>query len=176
MGFSAGDGQVSRFLARYRLAAEYRTAVFHRYNERTARSYSALIGLFLAYSAFEQCAVVGGLAPNGHLSAERVDSLFSANGVLEGATAHRSLRPACAILATLVTRSSLRTALEAAAEGGPLVPRQLMSALRHTFAHGMLSANIGDLSPVGLARSYQHIRDELLRIQAIHIGGIMSRD
>lgn len=174
IGFSAGDGEVSRFFARYRLAAEYRNSAFYTFSSRTADCYSALIGLLLSYSSFEQCAAVSGLVVEGKLAAGKVDRLFEDSGIIKGAESLEPLRPVFRYLSPLVSSRPLRIALDKAADGEEILPRQLISALRHTFAHGRLSAHIGGLSPVRLSRGYLHLREELLRFQRAHISELMQ--
>lgn len=165
LGFSANAGDVSRFLARFRLAAEYQGAVFSSYSPLTERGYSALIGLFLAWSSFEQFAKIIGLLKNQRVDGNAVDIIFAESGVGIEDRRRTSIGPVLGHLAALISPGSLQRQLIAASQGASLKPRHLVKGLRNAFTHGSLTAHslggrIGSLTAACLV-----LRGQLLQVQ-----------
>jgi len=174
IGFRARDGDVSRFIARYRLAASYRCSTFDGLSSATVNAYSAMIGLLLAWSAFEQLALICGFTNSRGLDYRSIDALFDASADELTESAWKDIRPFLGFLAGLTNRRTMRTVLEHAAAGGRLTPRQITVALRNAFAHGALTAHFGGATPRGVVRACQALSEHLLRIQAAHFTSVVN--
>ncbi len=161
MGFHGKDGDVSRFLARYRLAAAFRRGCFVGYSAATAAAYSSLLRLFLVWSAFEQFASVSGLKDGDKLKHDEIDVLFEWHRTdeLGEATAWRGSKLFMEFLAGLTTSSKLAGQLRKSPS-----PRAVCLALRHAFAHGPLTVNAGPRQPRKLAAAADILALWLLRI------------
>lgn len=147
-GFLGSDGDVSRFMARFRLAASYRGLRLHGYSKLTRDTYSALLHLFLAWSAFEQYAAVVGLKKARNLNHEAIDTLFARHGFSgERLAGSQQLRQFFAYVAAFVDNKSLNAHISQYVASGEPEPRVLCLALRHAFAHGPLTANAGPRKP-----------------------------
>jgi hypothetical protein len=177
MGFAGKDGDVSRFLARHRVAACYRSSNFDGIAPRTARAYSSLIRLFLAWSAFEQLALATGLKPNRRLDYRRIDHLFEGQSSAGVGTdvLPPAMRPALAFLARVLDDEGLKTSLIHASSGKPgLTRRQLVVALRHAFAHGLLTAHFGGVRPTTLAKACDALSEWLLETQVRYFASVVG--
>lgn len=149
-GFTGRLGDVSRFMARYRLAISYQGVRLHGYSKDTSAAYSSLLHLFLAWSAFEQYGVITGLSKKGTLHHEDVDRIFWDAGIgseLTDLLDSKPVREFFAFVATTLDSKKLVESLAKYVAGGPVQPRVLLTALRHSFAHGPLTANAGPRAP-----------------------------
>lgn len=162
LGFKASDGDISRFLARFELAARYRQSDFEGYSVATARAYSALIGLLLAWGSFEQLGRICGL------DTKATALLFDSH--VESPKGRRSaaVTPLYRYLADRATSPSISLALRNASEGHPLGAEKLMRALRNAFVHGQLTAHTGGAMPKNLAAACSGLTEQLLAVQASH--------
>jgi hypothetical protein len=173
LGFHAKDGDVSRYLARFRIAGSYRSALFDDVSKPTADAYSALIGLLLAWSAFEQLARICGFIRGNNLDYAKIDGLFAEYSASLVNDDWAAVRPAYAFLATFTTAAALSSALQGASGGAPLRPRQLIVALRNAFAHGQLTAHFGGAAPRAVAKACRSLSAHLLTVQASHFASVV---
>jgi len=165
IGFPAKDGDVSRFLARFRAARNFRAAEFAEFTKSTADGYSALIGLLLAWGSFEQLARISGAVKDDKLDYRKIDEMFARSSKSLSDRSWNAARPFYGFLATLTSSKALCRALTAAADGGDLSPRELVLALRHSFAHGALTPHFGGSNPRRTIRACRALTEHLLAIQ-----------
>ena len=174
MGFSAKDGDVSRFLARFRAANCYRGSQFESVASPTANAYSALLGLFLAWSSFEQLARVSGLADGEKLNWKSIDQLFAEHSSSLVSGSWQPVRPYYAVLAKLASGKLKATLSEAATSGSEVTARQLVTALRNAFVHGQLTPNLGGASPHRTTSACRVLTQHLLVIQKRQFSSIVG--
>lgn len=168
-GFKAKDGDLSRYVARFKIARAYRASHFEGVSVSTTDAYSALLGLMLAWGAFEQFAKVSGLVkPRGGLNYGEIDRLFENYSATLASRDWDAVRPAYGFLATLQANEKLEADLERASRGEPLLPRKLVTAIRNAFAHGQLTAHFGGIRATKTAKACKALTAHLLALQAAH--------
>lgn len=175
MGLTGSTAAQNRMFARVGLAVRFEAATFHGYSKQTAEAYSSLMGLFLAWSAFEMVAASTGLVrADGRLAPDRIDALFERERVSTDVSEWAGITPLLALLAELTTSANLRKQLRDAAAGAPLRLRVLVSALRHAFAHGVLSANLSGVSARQLRRACEELRRLLITVQLTQLSAVVD--
>jgi len=172
IGFHSIDGDVSRFLARYKVGWAFRGVELSGFTPTTTHTYSALLRLFLVWSAFESyCKVAGLTKSGGGLSHDRVRTFVETTSTLalppEGADC-RALRE---FLFEQTTNSTLRKRLLVDSEWHPY---DLCQALRHSFVHGPLTAHAGGTKPAGLRADAEILSSWLLSLMAEGFAGILE--
>lgn len=136
MGFSGSTGDVNRFAARYRAARCFRCVEFEGLTNDTADGYSMLCLLLLTYSAFEYFLKAIGIEQRNTstlLDDDERDRVIAHVRGLNGSTA----------LFTFVRRflnESYQRQIDSFTANRACNPVYLAGALRHAFAHGMLTA------------------------------------
>ena len=162
MGFVTSDGDVSRFLARYRLAAAFERASFRGYPAPTSRAYSSLLRLFLAWSAFEQLALAIGLKTGGDLHHGDIDEFFERHRPpLARMTSPEITLPLRQVLAKHLTSAKLINNVTTSPS-----PRSMCLAFRNAFVHGPLTVHAGSRKPKVLAQAADDWADWLLKVAA----------
>lgn len=173
VGLSQTPADINRLFARLQLAVRYESSTFAGYSEATASAYSSMVALLLAWSAFERTVAATGLTNGQKLNYAAIDKLFTAYEVLDQRADWNAIRPILPVLAEHCTAPKLREALENAANGEALPVRSLVSALRNTFAHGMLTAHFGGTKPLRLAKACRALSAVLLSVQVRRLHEIM---
>lgn len=141
-------GASSRWSARFRLAKSFQSLnVGDAYaGTDTPDMYSAIIRIFLVYSSFESyCKILG--IPCGD---ESQVAFLQNNSSQENVLAEiRELDPDCQLFQFLALhlRSGGKLMMEEFIDGEKVNISFLAKAIRHVFAHGILTANPGKLSP-----------------------------
>jgi len=162
LGFTGSDGDVSRFLARHRLASSFRGATFDEYSERTSAAYSALLKLFLTWGAFESfCRITGRTKSGGGLDHTKLRVLLTGRDRPELELGDRRMVQLRRVLGEYTTHQKLRDRLES----DTCSPYDIAQALRHTFAHGPLTAH-GSKSPAAVRDGANRLADWLLEVMA----------
>lgn len=174
LGLRQMPADINRLFARLQLAARYESSTFTGYSEATASAYSSMVALLLAWSAFERTAAATGLSSGHKLNYAAIDKLFTVYEVLDDRAGWNAIRPILPVLAAHCTAPKLREAIEKGAEGDALQVRSLVSALRNTFAHGMLTAHFGGTKPRRLAKACRALAAVLLSVQIRRLHEVMD--
>lgn len=142
-GFSGNRGDIARFGARYRVAKAFRGLTLDGFNKGTVAGYSAMMGVFLAWSAFERYLALISKNQDGVLAdfAPYDPAGFIAN-VATADVGHKFY---------LFVHPRVNTPHQAKLtefKNGTLQnPTYLASAVRHLFGHGHLAAHSGTQDP-----------------------------
>ena len=133
----------NRFAARYRAAKCFKTIEFEYLNPTTVEGYSILCKTLLTYSAFEYFLLAAGIKP------DEADKLLSSNQKARVAAKLRELDGdnSFAKLLHTHTRNGTKKALGEHLTGQICNPLKIAAAIRHTFAHGILTASPTDVRP-----------------------------
>jgi hypothetical protein len=162
LGFVCGHAVLNRAAARYRVARSLKGVVLETFSASTADGYAGLFRLFLAWAAFEQyCKALG-------LSAETRDRWFASH-IPPDADAHiRALDPNGCFFHLILNKVHGDTEANVAA----YVKRQhysvtyLAAAVRHVFAHGILTPNANKADPANVAGLTSYLAGILLDAMA----------
>ena len=166
--FKGGVPRLHRFAHRYRFAKEFQWARFTTYSPSTAAAYSALCKYHFTYAAFE--------ALRRALGIEREDLGeydLSKYPVGEWDTALRAI-PTHSKLFSFVSwyaKKTLRAQCRAFIAGKPYKFLLLAAAMRHSFAHGDLTASSNDTEPDDTRRICVVLGDALVTIMDAEFGG-----
>lgn len=136
MGFVCQIADINRFGARYRAAKCFRQVEFEGVTQDTADGYSALCHILLAYSAFEhllKCIGVRKMDTQQLLTRDERDRVQSRVRALNGQ------RELFTVLHSFVDKPH-KAEIEKHISGNRCNPFYLASSIRHSFAHGLLSA------------------------------------
>ena len=136
MGFVCQIADTNRFGARYRAAKCFRRVEFEGLTQDTADGYSALCHILLTYSAFEhllKCIGVRKVDTHQLLSRDERDRVQSRVRALNGQ------RELFSVLHSFVDKPH-KAEIEKHTSGNRCNPFYLASSIRHSFAHGLLSA------------------------------------
>jgi hypothetical protein len=133
----------NRFAARYRAAKCFKSVEFEYLNRTTVEGYSVLCKTLLTYSAFEYFLQAADIKP------DETDKLLSSNQKARVAARLRVLDRDNAFTKLLHTHTRRRTkkALDDHLMGKICNPLEIAAAIRHTFAHGILTANPKGIRP-----------------------------
>lgn len=137
LGFAKDVADVNRFAARYRAAKAFRQVQFDGITADTADGYSALCQMLLTYSAFEHftfCLGIRKYATLDLLTKSQRDAVQAKLRTLKGQ------RELFRFVRDLVDRPH-QEELDKHLSGYDCNPFRLASAIRHSFAHGVLTAN-----------------------------------
>lgn len=136
LGFVCSTADTNRFGARYRAAKCFQRVEFEGVSVDTADGYSALCHILLTYSAFEyllKCIGMKKSDTQSLLTREERDSVQSKVRALNGQ------RELFLVLQEFVDKHH-KSEIEKHLAGSRCNPFFLASAIRHAFAHGLLSA------------------------------------
>lgn len=137
--FNGDKFEFYRFVNRYRLALRFDGVKLQGFGSETQKGYSALTRIFLAYSAFERYAELGGIfhpfrkffhhVPRREMSA-----------LAETIKRHDPERKLFDFLRRLLVEEKHRTSLDRFQAGDVWQVVYYASALRHMYVHGHLTA------------------------------------
>lgn len=169
-GFSGSFASLSRWCARYRLAKSFKALdLGDEYKSaETCDLYSAIVRVFLTYSAFESYIKAIGLNPSRE---SVVKDLQDKQGQKIHISAIRKIDPEYDLfifLAAHLDSKKLRDMLTDFTEGAQANVSLIARCIRHVFAHGILSANSAGLS----AEKF----NELARVVCDFLLDVMDRD
>lgn len=168
MGLTGSVGDVNRFLARLDVAIKFEEARFSGFSGPTRETYSSLIRLFLAWSAFERMAHVIGMARNGTLNYQKLGELLSKVSLSGDKGTDRSIAALYPLLAE-TSKGALKRTLETAGSAQPLSATNLLKALRHAFVHGVLTAHAGGVRPARLRHASDLLTQQLIEVQLANL-------
>ena len=142
-GFAGEPIDINRFAARYRASSSFNWIAFENLTASTARGYSELCNLLLAYSAFEYYLKALGLTIGNSdaliTSAERTRCLAQIRAFDGHRGYFRFIHPHCS--------KSLKHQLDLYLAPRVCNPFCLAAAARHAFAHGVLTPNPTAVAP-----------------------------
>lgn len=139
-GFVGDAGDMNRFWSRYRLARSYREVVIDVFAPDTVRGYSALVRVFLVWSAFEQFLRICGLDPRTTDTVLRQYNVPTFEVAIRGVQNYRAFL--VAVLRHLDGQRLIQD-MTAFLAGRPCNVLAIPEAIRHIFAHGKLAPNSG---------------------------------
>lgn len=153
-GFAGTSGDVNRFAARYRAARSFSRVEFDNLTATTARGYSELCNLLLAYSAFEYYLKAVGLTLGNS------DTLISVSERAKTLAQIRSLQGDIAYFQFVypLCGKGLKYQLNLYFASRVCNPYCLVAAARHAFVHGALTPN-----PASLESGVVEVITRLLR-------------
>jgi hypothetical protein len=162
LGFGCGHAALYRINARYRLARSFSGVELQNYGRETAHGYSGLFRLFLAWSAFEPYYKALGL------TAKTRDAWFSKYAPSEADVRIRALDPKNCFFHLILNkvRGDVEENLAAYVKNQPYGLTYLPAAVRHVFAHGILTPNANKAQPLDVAQLTAYMADMLLNAVA----------
>ena len=160
MGFIGATADINRFGARYRAAKCFRRVEFDGVTQDTADGYSALCQILLMYSAFEHFLKCIGISSSG-------TSALLSDGERDRIQAHlRSLngqREMFRVVYNFVN-STYKAQITKHVSGQRCNPFYLAGAIRHAFAHGLLSATPAHAPQRSVATASRYLCRILLHV------------
>jgi len=143
-------GTINRLSARMGLAKSFRGIQLEGYKERTVRGYNALFRVFLTHSALECFCDVYGYSTKWPKMGEHLAPVIAPYGpALVMRIFRENDRDAkfYTFLQEHLTAKTLRKNLKDCKEGRSENVITVSAAIRHVFAHGVLTANANDMNP-----------------------------
>lgn len=160
MGFQ-DIGSLRRFGARYRLARSFGGVNLHGYGDDTERGYSALMRVFLVWTAFEYLCKKGGRSARELIDPH--DTETPSRHIREVDPDYRFYR---FIRDHVDGRHQKQLDRFVEAAPGQCHIKFLASAIRHVFAHGILTPSVGDGRPDAVLRICQVLSEFFLGVMA----------
>ncbi len=163
LGFICGHAALNRAAARYRVARSFGGVVLERFAVPTAEGYSALFRLFLAWTAFEQYYKALGL------TSQTRDAWFAKYAPEDADTRIRSMDPNNCLFHLVLnkTRRDVEANVAAYVKRQPYGLTYLAAAVRHVFAHGILTPHANKASPIDVANLTNYLATLLLDAMAL---------
>lgn len=140
---NAGDGDLSRFSARWSLAVNFESIELCGYNKRTVKGYTEMIRLVLAVNAAEQLARCLGIQVGCIVHLE--STLKSPETSLKWS---RSLQRVLEILEIQLSGENLKRRISLGLREKNFDIWAFAFGVRHLFSHGVLTAGANDVDPV----------------------------
>jgi hypothetical protein len=165
-----GDfGTLSRWAARFRLAKSFKGIdVGDAYTGvDTPQMYSAIVRIFLVYSSFETYCKIFDICAGHESEVEFLHSSFlerqpEQKGIISEIRNLDKDNQLFQFLANHLSHKKTKGMMENFIRGGDVNVSFLAKSMRHVFAHGVLTANSGGLSPKRFDGISQKISDFLL--------------
>jgi hypothetical protein len=157
LGFTCEQARLNRLNARYRVARSFRGIALERFGPTTIDGYTALFRLFLTWTAFEQ--YYTGLG----LTAASRDAWFAPYLPPDIDARVRKLDPGNRLFNLVVskTKGDVQRHVDAYRRGAAYGFTYLPAALRHLFAHGILTPHANNADP-GLVKELSNLLAEAL--------------
>ena len=158
LGFTCEQARLNRLNARYRVARSFRGITLDSFGPATVDGYGALFRLFLTWTAFEQ--YYKGLG----LSAASRDGWFKVHLPADIDTRMRIFDPDNRLFKLVVSKvqNDVKTHVDAYLQRSPYGFTYLPAALRHLFAHGILTPHANNASPGNVQSLCNLMADTLL--------------
>ena len=150
MGFACGPGTINRLNARMSLARGFRGIQLEGYTAATTRGYNALFRVFLTHSALECFCEVCGLPTKWPEMGRALEPLVASSGPEEVMRRFREQDRGDRLFTFLCRHNrgqSLNADLVACKAGRSHNVVAVSAAIRHVFAHGVLTAHANGMSP-----------------------------
>lgn len=154
--FNAPTGEVNRFAARFRLATSFTGAELQGYTPETQHGYSALMKVFLCWSAIESFMKIMGVDREG---LGRIANSYRTKEVAIEVAEIDSEKRFYGFIRERANKSHKKQ-LARYLSGEPHDVLFLASSIRHIFAHGDLTPNVSGMHPRQTARIC-HLLSEL---------------
>jgi hypothetical protein len=150
----------NRFAARYRAAKCLKQIEFDYLSSATAEGYTVLCKTMLTYSAFEYFLEATGMKD------PKSKSLLSSKEKIEIVQGVRRLDTNASFCAWLHshTRSRTRAELELHLNGGTGNPLEIAAAIRHTFAHGVLTPSPKEVPNESITKVSKYMTAVLFKV------------
>ena len=147
-------------MARYRLAKSFRSIILNDYSASTAAAYGEILRVLLAWSAFEVLMKAMGIKQ------KETDSLLDRNCATSTVTAIRDADRDGTVADFLLEhlRTDHMQVLSSYRKGESINVSYFISGIRHVFAHGILSAHSGGVSPEVVGTVCSTVSGFLLRV------------
>jgi hypothetical protein len=152
-----GDGDLTRFIARWRLAANFTSVEICGFNAKTVSGYTGIIKLVLAVNAAEQFARCLGIDQGSLVHLESTLS-FSKNNIKWSKNLARILE----MLDAHLTGSNLKRRISNCLEKKIFDLWGFSFGIRHVFAHGILTAGANDADPATVGSLCSDVADLML--------------
>jgi hypothetical protein len=150
MGFACDIGTINRLSARMRLAKGFQGIQLDGYQEPTVRGYNALFRVFLTHSALECfCDVYGYSTSSSKMGQDLapVIALYNPGPVIRVFRERDNQDKLYSFLQKHLTNKSLIKDLKECKDCRSDNIVAVSAAMRHVFAHGVLTANANDMNP-----------------------------
>lgn len=164
MGFQGSKADVNRFAARYRAARSFRRVEFDGLTNDTSEGYSALCHFLLTYSAFEYFRISIGIEQRNTLTLLEGDESDRILAHVRGLNGARDL---FAFVRRFADPPYQRQ-IDAYLAGRTCNPMYLAGAIRHTFAHGILTATPATVPSQTVATVSKFLSRVLFRVMDRH--------
>lgn len=147
-GFSCNFGELSRWAARFRLAKSFQGLdLGNEYTStKTPLLYSAIVRIFLVYSAFETYCRAIGLNPSKEILVKPIQDTLGQSNIILSIRNHDPQNLLFRFLLQHLTNQPLKQMMSNFIEGEDVNVSFLAKCVRHVFAHGVLAANSSGLS------------------------------
>jgi hypothetical protein len=169
-GFSCDFAHLSRWAARFRLAKSFQGLdLGNEYTStKTPIIYSAIVKIFLVYSAFELYCSAIGLNASDETLVKSIQDTQGQRDIILKIRNHDPQNHLFKFLLDHLTGRSLKNTMQKFIEGEYVNVSFLAKCVRHIFAHGFLAANSSGLSIESFA--------EISRIISIFLLDCMDND
>lgn len=159
-GFKASNGAIVRFANRYRVAKSFRGVQLEGYRQTTIDGYSALVKVFLCWSAFEQFLELLGITQRDLNYLLKPYNPDTAIRQIKNADRNRSFYD---FLYSQVNQTH-RVELNNYFKDDLKNVTYLASAIRHIFVHGLLTPHANQTRPAKVIKIGSIICEFLLRV------------
>ena len=158
LGLQCGHAVLYRVAARYRLSRSFSGVELQHYGFETTEGYSGLFHLFLAWSAFEPYYKALGL------TAKTRDTWFAKYAPPDADAHIRALDPQSCFFNLILNkvRDDVEEHVAAYVKNQPYGLTYLPAAVRHVFAHGILTPNANKARPTDVALLTHYLAGILL--------------
>lgn len=147
-GFTGDFGQLSRWAARFRLAKSFQGLdLGNEYTHPdTPQLYSAIVRIFLVYSAFGTYCRVIGLNPSNETQVKPLQDAQSQSNIISSIRTHDPQNSLFQFLLQHLNGQRLKQMMSDFIAGEDANVSFLGRCVRHVFAHGVLAATSSKLS------------------------------
>jgi len=145
LGFTCWFNEINEFNNRYRLARSFEGLKLKDYTKKTAQGYNAFLRVFLTHSTLEKFIDILNFKSPGALGL--VFEAYQPQIIIDGFVKGDSNRLLYGFLIRKLDNKKLIKHLEEIYNGNEHNPALLSAAIRHTFAHGHLTANANGIAP-----------------------------
>lgn len=160
LGFVGTTADTNRFGARYRAAKCFRRVEFEGVTRDTADGYSALCQILLTYSAFEHLLTCVGVQLSGTSALLTDDEKDRIQTHLRGLNGQREMFQ----VVHGFVNPTYKAQITHHVSGRRCNPFYLAGAIRHAFAHGLLSATPARAPQLSVATVSRYLCRMLMRV------------
>ncbi|EOX1608282.1 hypothetical protein ACPD0O_003477 [Vibrio cholerae] len=168
---SIAEGDIFRFNARYSFFREFQAISLSNYNESTSRAYSQMMKLTLLWGVLESNMNVTGKTRNdfdNSYNPTRLSSLLTTISTSDIYAIYRFIQNADG------TNSTHQRHLEEFTQGNSFGLTYLVSAVRNSFAHGVLTPHSGSKKPKVMASLCESLIDFYIPVIEAEFNGLVE--